>query len=67
MIDSQEFARRRAERLANIPLRTLADVKTDLERAKHTKADKAFARAMLLFGRLEPEARAYVSTHYPLS
>jgi hypothetical protein len=61
------FTQRRAERLAKIPLRTLADVQQDLARAKRTKADKSLARAMLLFGRLEPAALDYVKNHYPLS
>lgn len=66
-MSSSNFAQRRADRLAKIPLRTLADVQEDLARAKRTKADKSLARAMILFGRLEPDALDYVKNHCPLS
>ena len=49
-----------AERLG-IPLRTLDDVRSDLEQARAQKADAAMARLMLKYGRLTDEARAFVA------
>jgi hypothetical protein len=47
-----------------IPLRTLADVTTALEKAKKTNADEAMARLMLKHGRLTDEARSYLAYEY---
>jgi hypothetical protein len=47
-----------------IPLRTLEDVKADLEAAKANDADMALARLMLRHGRLTEEARAWVAKEY---
>jgi uncharacterized membrane protein len=53
------FDLRRIAEERGIPLRTLEQVKADLEQAKRTKADKALARVMVKFGRLTDNARAY--------
>jgi hypothetical protein len=50
---------------ADIPLRTLDDVKATLERDKRRKVDVAMARLMLKHGRLTDEAREYVAREYP--
>jgi hypothetical protein len=47
-----------AERLA-IPVRTLEQVKADLDEAAKTDADRHMARLMVKFGRLTDEAREY--------
>jgi hypothetical protein len=48
-----------------IALRTLADVKASLARAKKTNADSAMARLMLRHGRLTDEALLWIGDHYP--
>lgn len=48
-----------------MPGRTLEQVKAGLAQAKKTGADVSMARLMLRFGRLQPEARAYVAEQYP--
>lgn len=50
-----------------IPLRTLDDVRTCLERDKKKpgNVDVRMARMMLRHGRLTDEARAYVAQQYP--
>ena len=48
-----------------IPLRTLADVKASLARAKAKETDKALARLMLRHGRLTDEAIFWIGDNYP--
>jgi len=55
-----EIAERRG-----IPLRTLDNVRDALAHAKRSGSDREMASMMLRFGRLTPEARAYVAREYP--
>lgn len=48
-----------------MPGRTLAQVQSCLAKAKLTGADLDMARLMLRFGRLQPDARAWVAREYP--
>ncbi len=66
MATNADWLRTAAEH-QNIPLRSLEQVRGDLEDAKRYAADKALARTMLRHGRLSEEAREYVAREYPQS
>ena len=53
------------EAAAAIPLRTIEQVKTSLQKARLYNVDREMARMLLKHGRLTDEARAFIAWEYP--